>query len=160
MPKFKNYCDEPVIELELNLHGGKELIYDKNQADYLNWIPYILTLTVGKQKYVLDDMSFSIEGLNCFFYKMQYILSERSSTTEYKAVDYCGSENEFEIIFRNVDDYFEDLIIQTEIWINAACLPVSQSGYLVGYKFNIKYNDLEQFVKDLRKQLQALLQNL
>ncbi|HIT88353.1 MAG TPA: hypothetical protein IAB62_11875 [Candidatus Coprocola pullicola] len=156
---LKNYCDKSTIELELNLHDGKGFIYEKNQEDYLNWIPYKLSLTVGANQYILDDMSFSLEGLKCFLNKMQKVLDERNTTNEYQIVSYCGSENEFEISFQNTDDYFEDLIIHTEIWVNAACMPIPQSGYSVGYKFNIKYKDLEQFVKDLKNQLISLLKN-
>ena len=159
MPIIKNYCDESAIEMELNLHRGEGFIYDKNQEDYLNWIPYKLILKVGNCRYILDDMEFSLEGLKCFLNKIQFIINERKLSTEYESVSYCGAENEFEIIFQNADDYFEDLIIHTQIWINGAFMPIPQSGYSVGYKFNIKFSDLEKFECDLREQLKNLLQS-
>lgn len=157
MPIIKNYSDKPTIELELNLHSGKGFVYEKNQNDYLNWIPYKLKLIAGKDNYELDNMAFSLEGLKCFLGKMQAIIKERNESTKYEIISYCGPENEFEILFQNTDDYFEDLIIHTEVWMNAAYLPIPQSGFSVGYKFNIKFKDLEKFAEDLKKQLQRLL---
>ena len=86
-------------------------------------------------------------------------LNERNITTEYKRIEYCGSENEFEIVFQNVDDYYEDLIIEMEVWVNAACLPIQQPGYSIGYQFNISLKDLEKFSEDLKEQLKKLLES-
>lgn len=94
MPVIKNYCHKPVIELELNLYDGEGFIYDKNQKDYLNWIPYIFRISDGKNKYELNHMSFSLEGLKCFLNKMDMVLNERNITPEYKRIEYCGSEGE------------------------------------------------------------------
>lgn len=152
MAIFKNYCYKSEIELELNLYRGKGFIYEKGQSDYLNWIPYKFKLIVGKDKYELNNL-FSLEGLKCFLYKIEMVLTERNRTNEYEKISYCGSENEFEIFFQNTDDFFEDLIIHTEIWVNAAYLPNPQSGYSVGYKFNIKFKELEQFLTNLKNQL-------
>lgn len=65
MPKIKNYYEEPVIELNLNLYE-EGMIYEKEQEDYLNWIPYKLELTVGKDKHVIDGISFGLQGLKIF----------------------------------------------------------------------------------------------
>ena len=54
MPVIRNYCHKPVIELELNLCDGEGFIYDKNQKDYLNWIPYKFRITDGKNEYELN----------------------------------------------------------------------------------------------------------
>lgn len=159
MPVIRNYCHKPVIELELNLCDGEGFIYDKNQKDYLNWIPYKFRITDGKNEYELDEMSFSLEGLKCFLNKIDMALNERNITTEYKRIEYCGSENEFEIVFQNVDDYYEDLIIETEVWVNAACLPIQQPGYSIGYQFIIRLKDLEKFSEDLKEQLKKLLES-
>ena len=89
---------------------------------------------------------------------MEYVLNERNISSEYEKISYCGPEAEFEIIFQNKDDYWEDRIIDTEVWLNAAVIEMQQGGYFLGYKFNIKFEDLKQFVRELKEQLQALLQ--
>lgn len=157
MPKIKNYYDKPVIELDLNLYE-EGMIYEKEQEDYLNWIPYKLELVIGNDKHVIDGISFSLEGLKCFIKKMEYVLNERNISREYEKISYCGSEAEFEILFQNKDDYCEDIIIDTELWMNAAVIEMRQAGYFLGYKFNIRLEDLKQFVKELKEQLQELIQ--
>ncbi len=157
MPKIKSYYYKPSIELVLNLYE-EGLIYEKEQEDYLNWIPYKLELAVEKDKHVIDGISFSLEGLKCFIKKMEYVLNERNISSEYEKISYCGPEAEFEIIFQNKDDYWEDRIIDTEVWLNAAVIEMQQGGYFLGYKFNIKFEDLKQFVRELKEKLQALLQ--
>ena len=157
MPEIKSYYYKPAIELVLNLYE-EGLIYEKEQEDYLNWIPYKLELAVGKDKHVIDGISFSLEGLKCFIKKMEYVLNERNISSEYEKISYCGPEAEFEIIFQNKDDCWEDIIIGTEVWLNAAVIEMQQGGYFLGYKFNIRLKDLKQFVRELKEQLQALLQ--
>jgi hypothetical protein len=157
MPEIKSYYYKPSIELVLNLYE-EGLIYEKEQEDYLNWIPYKLELAVGKDKHVIDGISFSLEGLKCFIKKMEYVLNERNISSEYEKISYCGPEAEFEIIFQNKDDCWEDIIIGTEVWLNAAVIEMQQGGYFLGYKFNIRLKDLKQFVRELKEQLQALLQ--
>ncbi len=157
MPKIKNYYYKPAIELSINLYE-EGMIYEKDQEDYLNWIPYKLELVVGKDKHVIDGISFSLEGLKCFIRKMEYVINERNISGEYEKISYCGPEAEFEILFQNKDDYWEDIIIDTEVWLNASVIEMRQGGYSLGYKFNISIEDLKQFVKELKEQLQELIQ--
>lgn len=93
-----------------------------------------------------------------FYQKMEYVLNERNISSEYEKISYCGPEAEFEIIFQNKDGCWEDIIIGTEVWLNAAVIEMQQGGYFLGYKFNIRLKDLKQFVRELKEQLQALLQ--
>lgn len=74
MPKIKSYYYKPSIELVLNLYE-EGLIYEKEQEDYLNWIPYKLELAVEKDKHVIDGISFSLEGLKCFIKKWNMFLT-------------------------------------------------------------------------------------
>lgn len=157
MPKIKNYYDKPAIGLDLNLYE-EGMIYEKDQEDYLNWIPYKLELAVGNDKHVIDGISFSLEGLKCFIKKMEYVLNERNISSEYKKISYCGPEAEFDILFQNKDDHWEDIIIDIEVWLNGAVIERQQAGYFLGYKFNIRLEDLKQFVKELKEQLQELIQ--
>ncbi|MFG6351547.1 MAG: hypothetical protein K1W21_08035, partial [Oscillospiraceae bacterium] len=127
------------------------------QEDYQNWIPYKFSLSVAKSQYVLDGLTFSLEGLKCFLGKMQFVINEKLKTSDYNIVSYCGAENEFEIVFQNTDDYFEDEIVHMQVWLNSAYLSEAQSGYAIGYKFDIRYCDLKLFAEDLRLQMNDLL---
>lgn len=159
MAILRNYCNESAIKLEMNLRADKGLIYDRNKKDYLNWIPYILEVTVENDNFILSDMSLSVEGLKCFLGKIKYILDEPKLTSDYKRVDYCGAENEFEIVFQNIDDYYADTIIQVELWINAAYIPQRKPQYSLGYRFIIKTEELVNFNENLKIQLQEIIEN-
>ena len=52
MAILRNYCNESAIKLEMNLRADKGLIYDRNKKDYLNWIPYILEVTVENDNFI------------------------------------------------------------------------------------------------------------
>lgn len=157
MPKIKS-CDwNSSITFELNLHNGKGFIYDKSQADYLNWIPYEFLLTVEKDNYILTGMAFSLEGIKIFLSRLQSVIDERNITREYKEHSYCGSEGEFRICLENTDDYYEDVIVLIKLWINAACLENVGSGYSIGFDFIIKYEDLKRFTEELMNELTEIL---
>lgn len=170
MPILQNYVgDAGVIKLEFDLHNGDGFFFDKDESDYLNWIPYELNLTVGKDKYMLKDYSLSLEGLKCFLCELQAVLDEkdvtktcveykRDKSKEYEEHYYCGCEAEFTITLRNTEDFFDKEIVLIEVWISSACLPEPYSGYSIGYRFNITYENLEQFTKDLKKQLKEIIQ--
>ncbi|MGN0474292.1 MAG: hypothetical protein ACI4IJ_04300 [Acutalibacteraceae bacterium] len=97
MPIIKEYFNNPSIEFELNLNKGRGFVFDKNNPDYLNWIPYEFRLTVENENYILNGIEFSLLGLKNFIKKITYVIDERKITTEYNEVEYCGCENEFRI---------------------------------------------------------------
>lgn len=157
MPKIKS-CDwKSSITFELNLHNGKGFIYDKSQADYLNWIPYEFLLTVKEDNYILTGMAFSLEGIKIFLSRLQSVIDERNITREYKEYSYCGSEAEFTIYLENTDDNYDDVIVLVKLWINAACLENAGSGYSIGFDFIIKYEDLKRFTEELMNELTEIL---
>ena len=128
MPKIKS-CDwKSAIAFELSLHKGKGFIYDKSQADYLNWIPYEFCLTVEKNKYILKNMTLSLEGIKTFLHRLQSVIEERSVTKKYEEYEYCGCEAEFAIYMQNMDDHYEYEIVHIKLWINAACLESTVGG--------------------------------
>ena len=153
-----NSCDwESSITFELNLYNGNGFIYDKSQADYLNWIPYEFLLTVKEDNYILTGMAFSLEGIKIFLSILQSVIDERNITREYKEHSYCGAEAEFRICLENTDDYYEDVIVLVKLWINAACLENASSGYSIGFDFIIKYEDLKTFTEELMNELNEIL---
>ena len=158
MPIIENYYyTDTIIKLELNLHKGEGFIYQKGQEEYLDWIPYDFELVIGENKYVLRNRTFSLEGLKILLNKMRAVIDEKNKTNMYRKYRYCSSENEFEISFENTNDYFEKEIILTEVWINGACLSENSSGYSIGYRFIVKFEILEEFLKGLEMQLESLL---
>ncbi len=54
MPKIKNSYISKKITLEMNLVRNKSLIYEKDQADYLNWFPMVLSLQVEDEIYTFE----------------------------------------------------------------------------------------------------------
>ncbi|MBR3607346.1 MAG: hypothetical protein IKL51_07220 [Lachnospiraceae bacterium] len=157
MPKIKSYDWESSITFELNLKDGKGLIYDKNQADYLNWIPYDFYLIVRNNMYILEGMTFSLEGIKTFLLRLQSVIDERNIKKEYVEYEYCASEAEFSIYLKNTDDYYEDEIVLTKLWINAAYLENAGSGYCIGFDFIIRYEDLKVFTEELKKELNEIV---
>lgn len=115
----------------------------------LNWL--------SEKKYILQDRTFSLEGLKIFLNKMKAVIDEKNRTNIYEKYSYVSSENEFEICLKNTNDYFEEEIVLAEVWINGACLSENSSGYSIGYRFIIKFETLEQFLRDLELQLENLL---
>lgn len=157
MAKIKS-CDwKSSITFELNLHKGKGFIYDKSQADYLNWIPYEFLLKVEKDNYIVTGMAFSLEGIKIFLSRLRSVIDERNITQEYKEHSYCGAEAEFTICLKNTDDFYEDVIVLVKLWINAACLENAGSGYSIGFDFIIKYEDLKRFTEELMNELTEIL---
>lgn len=158
MPSIENYYyTDTIIRLELNLHKGEGFIYQKGQEEYLDWIPYDFELVIGKSKYVLQDRTFSLEGIKIFFKKIRAVIEEKNVTDTYRKYTFCSSENEFEISLKNTNDYFEKEIVLIEVWINGACLTEKSSSYSIGYRFIIKFETLQQFLKELEVQLEDLL---
>ena len=161
MAKIKSCDGQSSITFELNLHNGEGFIYDKSQADYLNWIPYNFLLTVEKNNYILDrpGIAFSLEGIKIFLSRLQAVIDERNITREYKEHSYTGSEAEFTICLENTDDNYEYEIVLVQLWINAACLENEGAGYSIGFNFMIKYEDLKRFREELMDELTEILKD-
>ena len=159
MPKIKSCDCESSIIFELNLHNGKGFIYDKEQADYLNWVPYDFFLNVVKTKYILKELTFSLEGIKTFIGRLQTVIEERNKKREYEEYEYCSTEAEFRIYLQNTEDYYETEIVLIKLWINAACLEDAGSGYSIGFDFIVKYEDLKKFTRELEKQLNEILKS-
>ena len=157
MPKIES-CDwEKSIVFELSLHNKAGFIYDKNQADYMNWIPYNFSLAVREKEYAFQDAAFSLEGLKTFLSRLQAVIEEKDITKEYKEYEYYSTEAEFGIYLKNTDDHFTYDIVLVKIWINAACLENMGAGYSIGFEFIVKYGDLKKFRIELQQELSHIL---
>ena len=146
------------IEFELIFNDGEGYIYDKNNEDYLNWIPYKFRLSVGRNKYEIQGFELSLVSIKSFFEILESVVDERKYEQEYKEYEYCATEGEFTIYIKNTDEHYINDVITIKIWINSACLENAGSGYFLGFEFVVKSEDLSIFLKELINEVNKIIQ--
>lgn len=175
MPELKmyelyDYCDN--VKFEFNL-------YRKNAND-LEWLPYRMKVIVDEATYSIDGFYLHKKMIEVWIAKMQELFKEREKYTffdenagksistvtdsrkemvlmEYQNMECCwGEELEFEIQMQNTEDYRDEIFVDFEIWLKAAAVTEIKQGYSIGFRFNVKYDDVKTFCDCLKKQYEEL----
>lgn len=166
MAKIKNVHEPRQIELEIDLIKNKQFIYDKDQADYLNWIPCKVKLTAEGKLYTFQDIiTLSLEGLKNFLMIAQELEIENNSiprkienSEKFKTFEYYATEGEFIIEFKNIAEEDEELVLIV-LWMHmGVCSPTSHA-YFKGFRFWVSFKELEIFFMEIKKELYDLISN-
>lgn len=166
MPKIKNIHMPHQITLRFDLVKNDSFIYNKENEDYLNWIPCDIKVLVEDKIYDFEYIpTLSLEGLKNLIKICDDLIIEKNTTMKqedldtYKNFEYYSTEGEFIISFRNIEDEDEEPIVETAIWINMAACIGSSDGYFTGFRFWVSLRELEAFFKEIKKQLSNLINN-
>ena len=179
MPKLKKFklqydCDNLLFEFNL-------LNYKPDKQDGLEWIPYEMKLIVENEEYVIDEFSMHRKNVEQWIDVMQSLIDERKNCTYYdtetgKSVStvpntqrsqvryqefdcYLGEELEFEIKMENLEDFWDDIIVDFTIWMKSACIKNRKQGYSIGYNFAVKYDDIREFCHSLNMQYEKYIED-
>lgn len=167
MAKINNFHEPHQIIFEINLINNGQFIYDKKQADYLNWIPCRVKLTAEEKVYTFQDIiTLSLEGLKNFLMIFQELQNENNSipkklenSEKYKTYEYYATEGEFIIEFKNIADNYDGDLVMVVLWMHmGACSPTSQA-YFQGFRFWVSFRELEIFFMEINEQLCGLMDN-
>lgn len=165
MAVIKNFHSPQQIVFSLELIKSKNLVYEKDQADYLNWFPCDFRLYVENKLYSFFECPIlSLEGLKNLLKIFGDIVEEKevffrsvNSNIEFKTFEYCATEGEFTIIFKNTNDEYEEEIVETTLWLNAAYYAGDSVGYYQGFRFFVSLKDLKIFGINIQNQLDELI---
>lgn len=158
MPKIKNSYISKKITLEMNLVRTKSLIYEKDQADYLNWFPMVLSLQVEDEIYTFEYLpTISLEGMKYLFSIVDNMIVERrklSSIKNYRSsvFRWGATEGEFSFVFENIIEEF----VSIELWLNIASMKKEYAGYNIGFDFSVISEEFIEFIAQLKNQLYEL----
>ena len=159
MPKITNLWGKQ-ITFQFDLINTESFIYDKNNEDYLNWIPCDIKLFEGEEMYTfIHHPTLSIEGLKNFFQRFNSLMQERENNPDpysERYFEYCATEGEFIISFRNGSDEGDQAIVEMLILFNIAACPGISHGYFKGFSFSVDLNELKMFFDEIKKQLYYL----
>lgn len=172
LEKYNNVSDSK-IKLKFSLCVEEDL--GKEKPD---WIPYSLELTVENERYIINEFSICQKSVEELLEVFKNIIEERAEFTdydessnksistvpfseriqiEYDEFEFLSDECEFKLKVQNIEDYYDDIIVIFQIWLNSAAVLGKRQGYFIGYDFNVTYDGIQTFYNSLKKQYEKII---
>ncbi|MCL2400473.1 MAG: hypothetical protein FWC91_12115 [Defluviitaleaceae bacterium] len=155
------------IELDINLVNNKHFIYDANDPNYRNWIPFEFRLQVGENElYEYPEefgATFNVEELNNWFLGMEKLYKE-IEIMEQSGIHFLESkpimfsfftlETYFGMDFKYAGEYH----ISVTVWIVMSRLPNSELlGFHRGIRYGATMEEVKIFMAELKNELDCLI---
>jgi len=165
MAKISNIAHTTNITFEFDFVHTENFDYVKERENHLNWVPFVLLLRIGDQEeygYLkeskaclnLYEIQQFFDGINILLSKINKRCNHYTSLNDFEKYSFYALECYFNF---SITDAGDNMMI-FEIWLNMGEMTGGKiTGYEKGIRFNVKRNDLENFLFELKSQLQSLL---